>query len=115
MELAGPSSNFLRFSRAITCLIALIVFPNIVTTASAQDAAMGYDMSSAQATPVQATPAERAASLKYAKKAALTTCTEGQLPNGDGGDVEITTGTCHVKAGVYKYRNVNIYKGGELL
>lgn len=44
-----------------------------------------------------------------------TTCTEGALPHGNGEDLIVSTGTCMVGQGVYKFHNVNIIKGGELL
>ena len=46
--------------------------------------------------------------------AATPTCSSGNLPNGDGGDIAIVTGTCYVTTGTYKYRNINIYGGGTL-
>jgi hypothetical protein len=48
-------------------------------------------------------------------KVTTSTYTTGALPTGDGGDLVISTGTVTVHAGVYKYRNVNIYGGGTLL
>ena len=43
-------------------------------------------------------------------------CSTGRLPAGDGGDLDITGGTCYVDYtnSPYKYGNVNIYDGGEL-
>ncbi len=110
MRLAGPSRNFLRLCLTFVCLMAMVLLLGAVLPMAAQDDAGAYQESS-----VKATPAEQAASKQYAKKVPSSTCTEGQLPLGDGGDLQVTTGTCHVKAGIYKYRNVNIYKGGELL
>ena len=40
-------------------------------------------------------------------------CTNGNLPPGDGSDLEVT-GPCTVPAGIYHYGNVNIYNGGVL-
>ena len=46
----------------------------------------------------------------------VCTCTGGALPNGDGtNDLVINTGTCVASAGLYQYKNVNIYGGGELM
>ncbi len=47
--------------------------------------------------------------------AAADTCTTGALPEGNGGDLIVMTGTCIVHAGTYKYHNVNIYGGGTLM
>ena len=47
--------------------------------------------------------------------AAAVDCTTGSLPPGDGGDLVVKTGTCTVHKGLYKYHNVNIYGGGQLL
>ena len=41
-------------------------------------------------------------------------CPNGFLPPGNGGDLEITAKACSVRAGTYKYRNVNIWGGGSL-
>lgn len=46
--------------------------------------------------------------------ATTTTCTTGQLPPGNGGDLVVNTGTCMVVQGTYRYHNVNIYGGGTL-
>lgn len=43
------------------------------------------------------------------------TCTTGALPNGDGGNLTVTTGTCIAHAGLYKFANVNIYGGGQIM
>jgi len=111
MELAGPIRKFLRLSStlAYTFLAVLVLLLSSVLSLAAQDMRGMYEQTS-----TKATPAQHAASLRYGKKVSLTPCTEGQLPPGDGGDLEVTTGTCFVSAGVYKYRNVNIYKGGKL-
>jgi len=53
--------------------------------------------------------------LCHTSSATTTTCTTGALPNGDGGDLIVSTGTCTVKAGTYQYHNVNIISGGTLL
>ena len=46
----------------------------------------------------------------------VCTCTGGALPNGDGtNDLVINTGTCVASAGLYQYKNVNIYGAGELM
>src|SRR5579863_372532 len=47
--------------------------------------------------------------------AAADNCSTGSLPEGNGGDLTVTTGTCTVHPGTYKYHNVNIYGGGTLL
>ena len=54
-------------------------------------------------------------SCGHTQTAAADTCTTGLLPPGNGGDLTVTTGTCMVGTGTYKYRNVNIYGGGTLL
>ncbi|MGA3317101.1 MAG: hypothetical protein ABSC64_11765 [Candidatus Korobacteraceae bacterium] len=41
-------------------------------------------------------------------------CTTGALPNGNGEDLEIYTGTCTAHGGIYSFHNVNIYGGGTL-
>jgi len=41
------------------------------------------------------------------------TCTMGAIATGNGDDLEVT-GPCTVGAGIYQYRNVNIYGGGSL-
>ena len=41
-------------------------------------------------------------------------CPNGFLSPGDGGDLEITAKACSVRAGTYRYRNVNIWGGGSL-
>jgi cell migration-inducing and hyaluronan-binding protein len=111
MRLAGLFKGSFRRSLIFTFLIAFaLLLTYAVLPASAQEGDGMYGGNSAPETH-----AEHAASLRYAKKVPLATCTEGQLPPGSGEDLEVTTGTCHVKAGLYKYRNVNIYKGGELL
>jgi hypothetical protein len=45
----------------------------------------------------------------------LCTCTTGALTPGNGEDLKIYTGTCTAHAGLYKFRNVNIYTGGRLV
>ena len=47
--------------------------------------------------------------------AQTTTCTTGSLPEGTGGDLIVSTGTCMVGAGTFQYHNVNIISGGTLL
>jgi G8 domain len=47
--------------------------------------------------------------------ATLCSCTTGALPNGNGQDLEIYTGTCVAHAGLYRFHNVNIYGGGQLM
>ncbi len=44
-------------------------------------------------------------------------CTTGELPQGNGDDLEIYTGTCFAKHKntPYKFHNVNIYGGGKLV
>src|SRR5262245_4475144 len=46
--------------------------------------------------------------------AAEDPCPSGFLSPGTGGDLEITGRHCSVRAGIYKYRNVNIWGGGVL-
>lgn len=53
--------------------------------------------------------------LAAGARADTTTCTTGQLPNGNGGDLIVSGGTCTVAAGTYQYHNVNIISGGTLL
>lgn len=45
----------------------------------------------------------------------VCTCTTGALPSGNGENLEIYTGSCTVHAGRYKFHNVNIYGGGQLM
>jgi len=59
--------------------------------------------------------APSSAAAAEGKKLPATTCTTGSLPNGNGEDLVITTGTCTAHAGTFKFHNVNIYGGGQLL
>src|ERR1700723_1919337 len=52
--------------------------------------------------------------LGAAASAQTTTCTTGSLPEGTGGDLIVSTGTCTVGAGTFQYRNVKIISGGTL-
>jgi G8 domain len=45
----------------------------------------------------------------------VCTCTTASLTSGNGEDLLVYTGTCTVHKGQYKFHNVNIYGGGELL
>ncbi|HEX7288012.1 MAG TPA: G8 domain-containing protein [Candidatus Angelobacter sp.] len=52
--------------------------------------------------------------MAEAQQVPAITCTTGRLPNGNGEDLVIMTGTCTAGHGIYKFHNVNIHGGGEL-
>lgn len=51
--------------------------------------------------------------IRAPRTSAPTICDGGELPLGDGDDLEVV-GACTAKAGTFRYGNVNIYKGGSL-
>ena len=83
MRLAGLFKGSFRRSLIFTFLIAFaLLLTYAVLPASAQEGDGMYGGNSAPETH-----AEHAASLRYAKKVPLATCTEGQLPPGSGEDL----------------------------
>lgn len=99
----GPNFPTLRLIVfTLVVLLAICVFSHTAVAAPARGKAL--------------TDAKTSVGVKDSScNGSVCTCTGGALPNGTGEDLIITTGTCIASAGTYKFHNVNIYGGGQLM